>query len=319
MAADDRRAAKAFEDFTGRRAAHRRVAKLDDRNVNGWDMGPVVGVAYEAVRDGERKQYFHEFGKKVRPNLIARDDGRQLYIEGGRYKVTDHGIEDMPQLFVVNPSPRRSAGAKRRKSPMAARRRRRSSARRAAPLVVVRNPVRRRRRRAVARRSFARNPAPRRRAVRRTRTVRRYRRNPSARAGAMSIGKFLLPAAGIGAGAVGTEMLMAMIPIPASFKTGIMRNVTKATLGIAIGMLLGKVFRQKRLGNFFALGAVAIAVHDGLKDFIVGANPKIGFGQYLPGGPMRSSIGYYTPAMQTSFGGASTQRGDGTVDPDAYV
>src|SRR5207249_11178912 len=57
----------------------------DLRDVTGWKMGPVVGIAYEAKRDGKTKQYFHEFKKKARPDLVAKDDGSQLYIDGGKY------------------------------------------------------------------------------------------------------------------------------------------------------------------------------------------------------------------------------------------
>jgi hypothetical protein len=318
-----RRAVKAFEDFSGHRPAKVRTAKLDDRDVTGWQMGPMVGIAYEAKRDGETQRYFHEFKKSARPNLVARDDGKKLYIDGGSYTVTERGIEDMPQLFVVNPSPRK--GRSKRKAPMA-RRRRTATRRRATRQVAVfrANPTRRRRRRttSVARRSYRRNPI--RRAVRRTRrrVTRSYRRNPSARrvgAAMGGFGKMLLPAAGIGLGAVGTEVIMGYLPIPANFKTGVMRHVTKGVVGIAAGMLIGKVLRQKRLGNFFALGAVAIAVHDATKEFIASSMPSIAMGQYRPA--IRGSLGGmgyanpaqigYMPSIASSLGGAATQHGTG--------
>lgn len=320
---DTRRAAKAFEDFTGRKPVKQRVAKLDSRDVAGWEMGPMLGVAYQAKRDGVTRQYFHEFAKKARPNLIARDDGSKLYIEGGRYKVTDRGIEDMPELFVVNPSPR-----KRKRKPMARRRTSTRRRRRTSQVAIFRaNPVRRRRRRRASVRRYASNPVRRRR---RSVRVRRYRRNPSSRGMMGGFGKFLPGAAGIGLGAVGTEIAMSYLPIPANLKVGVMRQVTKGVVGIGLGMLLGKVLRQKRLGNFFALGAVAIAVHDGVKEWLTKAAPSIGFGMYLPRGGLPSSLGYYSPAQvvgsgmgrylpQGAFAGAVTQRGDGTVDPDYYV
>lgn len=310
-----RLAAKAYEDFSGHRASKVRTSKLPDENVTGWEMGPVVGIAYEAKRDNKTQQYFHEFKKAARPRLVAKDDGKQLYIDGGKYKVTDRGIEDMPQLFVVNPSPR--AGAKRKASPM----RRRAVTRRRAPrkqVAIFRaNPIRRRRRRAVARRSFRRNPARaltvRRNPIRRRRrhavARRSYRRNPSARraaGGAVNFGKMFLPAAGIGLGAVGAEIIMGYLPIPAGFKTGVMRHVTKGAVGIAAGLLIGKVLRQKRLGNYIALGAVVIAVHDGIKEFIAARMPAIHMGQYR--GPVHGSLsnfggmGYTSPAQVARMG-----------------
>ncbi len=288
------RAIRAHEAFSGHTPGKVRVSKLPDRDVTGWQMGPVLGIAYEAKRDGKTQPYFHEFAKPVRPKLVSRDDGRQLYIDGGSYIVTDHGIEDMPKLFTVNPSPRRKA------KPMAARRRKRSSARRRATRQVAifsANPARRRRRRRITRarrRSFLGNPAPR-RAGRRRSTVRRYRRNPSARGLGGSFAKLLMPAAGIGLGAIGTEILMGQLPIPAAWKVGVARHVTKGAVGVAAGWAIGKVLRQKRLGMYFSLGAIAIAVHDGVKEVLAAKMPNLAMGYYSPGmitGPM----GEYLPS-----------------------
>ncbi len=213
------------------------------------------------------------------------------------------------------------------------RRRRSATRRRATRQVAVfrANPIRRRRRRTstARRRSFRRNPvalfAPRRRrrhATRRAVAHRRYRRNPSARGASVAFGKMFLPAAGIGLGAVGSEILMGYLPIPANFKVGVMRHVTKGAVGVAAGLILGKVFRQKRLGNFFALGAVAIAVHDGVKEWMSSKLPSIHMGQYRPG--IRSSLGYANPAqiarigqfvppIASSFAGASSVTGGETA------
>lgn len=326
-----KRAQKAFEDFTGRKAPHVKKANLPDRDVSGWKMGPVVGIAYQAKRDGKTAQYFHEFKPSARPDLISQDDGKQLYIAGGKYTVTDRGIEDMPKLFVVNPSARK--GRAKRKAPMATRRRRRSTvARRRTRQVAVfnSNPIRRRRRRRSTARTFRRNPVrvvrtmrnPRRRRA----AVRRFRRNPSARrigGGAINFGRMILPAIGIGAGAIGSELIMGYLPIPANFKTGPMRHVTKGAVGVAAGLFLGKVLKQKRLGNFFALGAVAIATHDFLKEQIAARAPGVQFGQYsraLPGqfggmGYVNSGsavrLGQYVDTPNAGLGGSYTQHGVG--------
>lgn len=292
-------AARAYRQFTGDRPARVTVSRLPKRDVAGWKLGPAVGVAYEAVRDGQRERYFHEFKKSARPDLVASADGRKLYFTGGRFKVTERGIEDMPHLFVVNPSSRPS---KRRASPMRRRRRhtstrrRRSSSRRAVALFRA-NPIRRRRRRHTVVR-YARNPIRRRR-----HSVRRYRRNPSLRrygAGAVNFGKMLMPAAGIGLGAVGSELIMGYLPIPAQFKSGVARHVTKGAVGVAAGLVLGKLFRQRRLGNYFALGAVAIAVHDAVKELIAARMPNVHLGMYTA--PFRGSLGYINPAGTQRLG-----------------
>lgn len=310
-----KKAAKAYEDFSGHKPSKIRRSKLPDENVTGWEMGPVIGVAYEATRDGETKPYFHEFKKTARPRLVARDDGRQLYIDGGKYKVTERGIEDMPYLMTVNPSPRkgrrkaaRSAKPMARRRRLTARRNPRSRRRRTSQVAVFRaNPARRRRRSSVRgrRRSiFARNPIRRRRrrsvAMRRNPIRRRrMRRNPMSSGGAINFGKMLLPAMGIGAGAVGSEIIMGYLPIPASWKTGALRHITKGAVGVGAGYLIGKVLKQKRLGNFFMLGAVAIATHDWLKEMIASRWSSI---------PGLSGYGYVNPGSVARFSGMGYQR-----------
>jgi len=338
-----RRAIKAYEDFSGHKPSKVRRTKLPDQNVTGWEMGPVIGVAYEARRDGETKPYFHEFKKSARPRLVARDDGRQLYFDGGKYKVTERGIEDMPYLMTVNPSPRKGrSAAKRRGKPMAVRRRRSRSRRRSSQVAIFRaNPARRRRRRSYAGRRraiFARNPIRRHRrrrsvAMRRNPVRRRMRRNPSAVGGAMNFGRMLLPAMGIGAGAVGSEIIMGYLPIPAQWKSGPMRHITKGAVGVAAGWTIGKVFKQKRLGNFFMLGAVAIATHDWLKEMIASRWASVpGLGYVNPGSTARfNGMGYqralpsavaasmgYAPAVRSAvavpLGAAAT-----IIDRDGYL
>lgn len=303
------RAAHAFEDFTGRKPRKVRRTKLDSQDVVGWEMGPAVGVAYEAVRDGEKAQYFHEFAKQARPALVARDDGKQLYLVDGKYTVTERGIEDMPELFVVNPSARRGAASKRKA--MATPKRNRSgrfvkgsAKRRAAPA------RRRRASRQVA--IFSANPTARpkrRRAAKRTTTKRRtYRRNPSGRKMFGGIGQLIIPAAGVGGGAVLAELFMGYLPIPANFKSGVMRQVTKGAVGLAAGWVISNVLKQKKLGFYVMAGAVVIAVHDGIKEFLVSRAPdfsgKGAFGQYVA--PLRrqfgGGMGYINPAQTQRLG-----------------
>ncbi len=323
------RAIAAFEDFKGERPSRLRRAQLPDADVTGWQMGPLVGVAYEARRDGKTAQYFHEFQPRARPNLIAQDDGRRLYIEGGRYRVTDKGIEDMPNLFVVNPSPRRGSSARKGSSKMArrahsARRRRRSHV-----TVFTSNPRRRRRASSgrFTRRSYARNPRRRRRThhraahrvyrrnpvMRRNPRARRYRRNPSGGVGKLTA--MVLPAVFIGLGAVGSEIVCGYLPIPIAWKTGPLRYIVKGAVGVGIGLVLAKAFKQKRLGYYFAAGAIAIATHDFVKTWIASSAPAVRglgyvnpatvarFGEY--GRRMPSVFGSYHPRMPSLFGGAN--------------
>lgn len=309
MSADTRKAAQAYEAFTGRKPKAVKRNRLSEQDVSGWHMGPVVGIAYEATRDGRRAQYFHEFTKAARPDLVSRDDGRQLYITGGKYTVTDRGIEDMPELFVVNPSPRRAA-AKKGRPPMAAAKRKANGqfmkgGRSAAP---------KRRRKAATRQVavFRANPAPKRRKRRAVATMgaaprrRRFKRNPIGGMGLKGLGSLIMPAAGIGGGAVVSEIVMGYLPIPANFKSGILRHITKGAVGIGAGLAISKIFKQKKLGLYVAAGAVVIATHDAIKEFIASRLPMVeqsGFGQYVKPLPSQfGGMGYVNPAASVAFG-----------------
>jgi hypothetical protein len=87
------RADDKLHSFTGSYAG--KVTKVNARQIKtGFVIGPALGVAYRATRDGETKNYFHEFRKKSQPHLISDSDGTQLGFVGGRYQFTDRGIED---------------------------------------------------------------------------------------------------------------------------------------------------------------------------------------------------------------------------------
>jgi hypothetical protein len=297
------KAAQAYEDFSGHKPTRVTRTRIQHDDAAGWKLGPTVGIAYEARRDGQVAQYFHEFAKSARPDLVSRDDGKQLFLTGGKYTVTDHGIEDVPELFVVNPSPRRAAAPKRKAKAMRAKRNRKGQflknpARRSAA------PKRRRTRRASQVAIFRGNPVRRRRAKSAAPARRRYRRNPSGRG--LGFGKMLIPAVGVAGGAVGSELLMGYLPIPAAWKSGVMRHVTKGAIGVAAGYALSKFLKQKKAGFYVAAGALVIAVHDAAKEFIANTLPALpqgGFGQYvMPPGSQFAGMGYVSPAAVARFG-----------------
>src|SRR5579872_181621 len=295
------RAKLAYRNFTGRAPEGEYVADLDRKSQAAYKLGSLLGVAYEATRDGKTERYFHEFARRARPDLAVRDDGRQLYVTRGRYRVTDRGIEDMPALFVVNPSPRpsrRKSTTKRKVAPMARTRRRRSATRRF--LKMARNPAKTRRRRRSSIIIARRNPATRRRrSALRTISRRRYRRNPI---GGLRLMPMIGEAAWIGAGAVGTEIAMGYIPgIPASFKTGVTRHVTKGVVALVAGWALAK-FVNRKAGESFALGGLTIAIHDALKQGLVTAVPSMQFGSYLPRVRGTPGIGYVSPGAPIRMG-----------------
>lgn len=315
-------AKRRFEDFTGAKPTRAYTADLDDRDRVGYRLGEMVGVAYEATRDGKKDQYFHRFKKQARPDLVVRSDGKQLYTIGGDYHVTERGIEDMPSMFVVNPSPRKrskrrkasrgrtSTGQftknptrKRKAAPMARAKTRRRKTRR----TYARNPIRR-----VAR-TMRRNPTRRRRS--RRIATRSFRRNPIRLSGGgkgkINIGGMLMPAAMVGLGAVGAEMLMGVLPLPAMLTTGPQRYLTKGAISVGAGYLLAR-FGNRKAGEALAMGGLVIAFHDAIKSVITSRMPNAKFGGYnwdkygynLPTqrGYASPGLGYYSPGSTLNAG-----------------
>jgi hypothetical protein len=301
------RAAKAYAGFTGRAPDRVDYAQLDDHPVAGYQLGQMEGVAYEATRDGKTERYFHEFSRRARPKLVVKDDGSQMYIVNGKYKVGDRGIEDMPPLMIMNPSKRPSLRRSAKGRFMA--RTARSPRRRKASKVTVwtRNPApARRRHRRRARSIFRSNPvaaAPHRRRRRYRKNPiaatrrRQYRRNPIGGKGDLRLMSMIGPAAGIAVGAVGVEMAMGYLPLPANLTTGPVRYLTKGAISLGIGWGVAKFVNQKA-GEAFALGGLVIAFHDALKSAIVTYMPSAKFGAYVP----RRAMGYYSPGQQVPVG-----------------
>lgn len=93
-AAQLQEAARRHEEFTGHKATRVLRRKLDDFGDTGYKLGPMVGIAYRAKRDGKVHDYLHEFATPSAPELVVSSDGGKLAIVGGRFRVTNHGIED---------------------------------------------------------------------------------------------------------------------------------------------------------------------------------------------------------------------------------
>jgi hypothetical protein len=86
-------AAELLRDFSGHEPSE--VVRIPKKEFNkGLVLGVLDGVLYTTVRDGEREAYIHKFRKQSRPLLAVSSDGTQIGIVGGRYQVTEAGIED---------------------------------------------------------------------------------------------------------------------------------------------------------------------------------------------------------------------------------
>lgn len=95
--ATDRELQEAVQRFTGFRGdVPQRVDKVTLPKAPRvlLHVGEVLGIMYRTERDGVVEDYLHQFRKKSRPTLAANSDGKTLYLLGGAYRVTDHGIED---------------------------------------------------------------------------------------------------------------------------------------------------------------------------------------------------------------------------------
>ncbi len=55
------------------------------------ELGELRALVYRAARDGRSRNYVHFFDRP--PRLLADAQGRRLFIDGGRLRVTRQGIE----------------------------------------------------------------------------------------------------------------------------------------------------------------------------------------------------------------------------------
>ena len=187
-------------------------------------------------------------------------------------------------------------------------------------LIVSRNPARRRSaaQKAASRRNIKKAQASRRRrrAPARKRRVRR-RRNvylaaPRRRSNARAfrnpararfptfqsiINDQVVPAMVGGSGAVVNDIIVNMLPLPAQFKTGWMRHVSKALGAVAIGMLGGFVL-QKRTADQLGAGAMTVVGYNVVRDLAAQFAPNIPLGEYLG---EYLPLGYYGAGLDPSL------------------
>lgn len=85
-------ALRAFERFTAHGVGS--IETLPQPTAPGvvYVLGELADVSYIAKRGGQVNTFLHAFKKSARPRLAVSHDGQQLYILGGGYRVTSHGI-----------------------------------------------------------------------------------------------------------------------------------------------------------------------------------------------------------------------------------
>lgn len=142
---------------------------------------------------------------------------------------------------------------------------------------------------------MATNPS-RRRSYSVSRSRKRYRRNPIG--GGFKpmtfVTQTLMPSAIGAAGALGLDIVMGFLPLPATLKTGPMRPLIRIAGAVGIGMIAGMV-TNKRMGEQVGAGALTVVLYDTLKGFVAKTMPTLTLGDIENDYP---SIEYLSPAPQ---------------------
>jgi hypothetical protein len=179
----------------------------------------------------------------------------------------------MAELMLINPRKRRKHKAKKsvRKNPQ----------KRRTMTALQRKYFGKRKHKRVA--TVAKKSTKRRRRYAVTASKRRkYRRNPGRGLGKFSMQGFakntLMPSAIGAAGALGLDILIGFLPLPANLKTGPMRSVVRIAGAVALGIVAGMVVKKETAANI-AAGAVTVTLYDVLKGAVQTAMPTLQLGE----------------------------------------
>lgn len=187
----------------------------------------------------------------------------------------------MNEILLVNPHPRRSKRARskiRRRRSKARRRSRRKTPK--TPGFALPNPGRRRRRRA----SYH---------LRRA----RRRTNPSPRLSVRSIQGNVINAVPGAFGALGLDILLGLVPIPAEWKAGMVGYLTKALGAIGLGMVANMAVSAKT-ATAMTEGALTVMLHGAMRELVATNLPQVPLGMYLPS---MNGMGYYGSGWNPAF------------------
>ncbi len=175
----------------------------------------------------------------------------------------------MAQLMLINPKKRKRRASTSSRKRRAAPRRRRSSTR-----LVTR-----------ARRTGSRI----------ARRVRRSRRSIN-RPGGFVRGT-LAPAAVGGMGALGVDLMLGFLPLPAAVQTGALKPFVRIGAAVALGMIASKI-ANKRLGEQVTAGALTVVLYDTIKGGVRSVLPDL---PGLSGYPQLSFVNAGLPVGMGEF------------------
>ncbi len=89
-------ASQKLKHFTGKKTVKISALHAPDDDVL-YALGKLKAVIYEAEIDGKVNDYIHKFASASQPFLATSYDGKHIHILGGKYEVTNRGIENMPK------------------------------------------------------------------------------------------------------------------------------------------------------------------------------------------------------------------------------
>ena len=90
------RGERLYSDFHGEPPQHVKMHRLPAFR-EGVEVGPLVAVTYDTIRDGKKIRFEHEFKRRASPLLTVSDDGRKIAVIGGDFRFTDRGFVDQPK------------------------------------------------------------------------------------------------------------------------------------------------------------------------------------------------------------------------------
>lgn len=138
------------------------------------------------------------------------------------------------------------------------------------------------------------NPAPRKRksAAAAPAPRRRYKRRligRGKRAARGFMGSTLMPAAMGAAGALGLDILMGFLPIPAVLTTAPAKYLVKGAGAVGLGIAAGYIVAPAT-AHQLTVGALTVVIHEALKNTLASAMPSLQLG-------MLGEFGYVSPGM----------------------
>ncbi len=182
--------------------------------------------------------------------------------------------------------------------------------------ILLVNPRRRRRRKTTVRRRRRRNPVAanprrrRRRSYAKRRVTRRRRRNPARRITARSIQRQLTNATQGALGALGLDIALAYIPLPANMTGPILTPVIKGLGAVGLGAVAGMAGVRAETANRMTEGALTVQLHTIGKGLMAQFVPGIALSEYVGG------MGYYGSGYNPGVDDPDWYSGMGTYLPD---